>query len=162
MHDGVTVNTPPVLAVCCADDAREPPRWRHRRCLVKVQLSPATLNDVLITHKLRTRRRRKANLYQENEALRALARTMASEPEKLIDSLLETALELCCAGSAGLSLSETLPDGKRVFRWVNLAGQFKPYVGGTTPADFSPCGVTVEREAPQLFAYPEHYFQYLG
>ena len=80
----------------------------------------------------------------------------------MIDSLLETALELCCAGSAGLSLFETLPDGKRMFRWVNLAGEFKPYIGGTTPAEFSPCGVTLEREAPQLFAYPEHYFQYLA
>jgi signal transduction histidine kinase len=123
---------------------------------------PVTLNDVLITYKLRTRRRRKANLYQENEALRALARKMASDPNKLIESLLETALELCCAGSAGLSLFETLPDGQRIFRWVCLAGQFKPYTGGTTPANFSPCGVTLERDAPQLFAYPERHFPYLA
>jgi signal transduction histidine kinase len=157
------VNTPPTGRVlrgrrarAAAPSTRTPPPSESRTA------QPTTLNDVLITHKLRTRRRRKANLYQENEALRALARTLASQPEALIDSLLETALELCCAGSAGLSLFETLPDGKRIFRWVNLAGEFKPYIGGTTPAEFSPCGVTLEREAPQLFAYPEHYFQYLA
>jgi signal transduction histidine kinase len=123
---------------------------------------PASLEEILITQKLRTRRRRKPDFYHENVAMRALARSMANTPNKLMEVLLDAALDLCCAGSAGLSLLETLPDGAPVFRWVNLAGELKDYVGGMTPGDFSPCGVTLQRDAPQLFSYPERRFQYLA
>jgi signal transduction histidine kinase len=127
-----------------------------------VSSEPVQLEEILVTYKLRSRRRRKPNSYQENLALKTLARAMANAPEKLIDTMLQFALDLCCAGTAGLSLLETLPDGEQVFRWTNLAGELKDYVGGTTPRNFSPCGVTLDRDAPQLFAYPERRFQYLG
>jgi signal transduction histidine kinase len=87
---------------------------------------------------------------------------MANEPDRVMNALLEAAMHLCCAGSAGLSLLETLPDGKRIFRWVSVAGELTKYVGGSTPLEFSPCGLTLERDAPQLFAYPERRFQYLS
>src|SRR5450432_957723 len=123
---------------------------------------PVELEAILITGKLRSRRRRKPNTYCENIALQALASIMASEPEKLIDTLLRMALELCDAGSAGLSLLEALPNGEQIFRWTNLAGVLEKYVGGSTQRHFSPCGVTMDRNAAQLFAYPERRFQYLG
>ena len=124
-------------------------------------LEPASLDEVLVTSKLRSRRKRKANSYQENLALHALAKVMGNSPDTLIDALLEKALDLCCAGSAGLSLLETLPNGEEVFRWTNLAGEIKEFVGGSTPRNFSPCGVTLDRQAPQLFSHPDRRFQYL-
>jgi signal transduction histidine kinase len=127
-----------------------------------VTCEPAELEDILITNKLHSRRRRKANTHCENIALQALASIMASEPDRLIDTLLRMALELCDAGSAGLSLLETLPNGEQIFRWTNLAGVLDKYVGGSTPRNFSPSGVTMDRNAPQLFAYAERRFQYLG
>jgi signal transduction histidine kinase len=123
---------------------------------------PVALEEILVTYKLRSRRRRKPNSYQENQALYTLARTMASSPEKLIDTLLQIAVDLCCAGSAGLSLLEADPEGQQVFRWTNLAGELKDYVGGTTPRNFSPCGTTLDLNAPQLFDRPQRRFQYLG
>jgi signal transduction histidine kinase len=36
------------------------------------------------------------------------------------------------------------------------------YLGGSTPRNFSLCGVTLDRNAPQLFAHPDRRFQYLG
>jgi signal transduction histidine kinase len=127
-----------------------------------VACEPEELEDILITGKLRSRRRRKPNTYSENVALQALASIMASEPGKLIDTLLRMALELCDAGSAGLSLLETLPNGEQIFRWTNLAGVLDQHVGLSTPRHFSFCGVALDRNAPQLFAHPERRFQYLG
>lgn len=117
---------------------------------------PAELQDILITSKLSSRRRR-ADPEGENAALRTLARVMAEKPEELIDTLLSVALKLCDAGSAGLSV---LDSAAQVFRWTNLAGALSNFIGGTTPRDFSPCGVTMDRNSPQLFLYPGRRFQY--
>jgi signal transduction histidine kinase len=123
---------------------------------------PAPLEDVLVTYKLRSRRRRKPNSYQENQALHMLAKAMANSPDTLINRLLHTALDLCCAGTAGLSMLETLPSGEQVFRWTHLAGALSNHVGGSTPRNFSPCGVTLDLNAPQLFDHPARRFEYLS
>jgi PAS domain S-box-containing protein len=123
---------------------------------------PASLDDILITDRLSARPQRLPRAASENKALRALATVMANSPEELPDTLLQTALELCNAGTAGLSLLETTPTGEVIFRWTNLAGALKGHIGGFTPREFSPCGVALDRKSSQLFSYPERRFQYLA
>ena len=61
------------------------------------------------------------------------------------------ALTHCKAESAGFSILGS--DGTReVFRWVATCGRMKPFEHGTTPADFSPCGVCLE---PRFRPVPE-------
>ena len=36
------------------------------------------------------------------------------------------------------------------------------YIGGTTPRDFSPSGICLERNCAQLFSHPERYYTYLN
>ena len=124
--------------------------------------APLELNEILITATLKETPSRPPNLQQEAEAFRALARMLATNPRDLIDGLLEMALQLCGAGTAGLSVLETLADGNQVFRWTNLAGRLKRFVGGMTPRHFSPCGVCLDHNAPELFQYPARRFQYLS
>jgi signal transduction histidine kinase len=133
-----------------------------KRPTIVATVEPAGLDDVLITQKLKSRRRRKPNAHAENAALHGLARVMATAPNELIDTLLRTALELCSAGTAGLSLMEIPPAGEPIFRWTNLAGALNKHVGGTTPRHFSPCGVTLDANAPQLFVNPGRCFRYLN
>jgi PAS domain S-box-containing protein len=99
-------------------------------------------------------------LQVENQALHTLARQLVNQPETMLQSLVDMAVDLCNAGTAGVSLLETTPNGEEVFRWNVLAGTLAPYVGGTTPRNFSPCGVCLERGTPQLFSHPEQYFTY--
>jgi signal transduction histidine kinase len=120
------------------------------------------LEDILISGELRSRPPRAPNLEGESEALRILARVMANSPRQLPDTLLRLALELCRAGTAGISLVETQPDGAPVLRWTNLAGVLKEYVGGFAPRNSSPCGVSLDRKSPQLFLYPARHFPYLN
>jgi signal transduction histidine kinase len=124
--------------------------------------SQAPLEDVVITHELSIRATRTANLEAEIESLRNLTRTMATSPNMFPDTLLEHAMALCGADTAGLSLLETTPDGQRVFRWTNLAGTLKTHVGEVTPRDSSPCGVCLDRKAAQLLRYPARHFLYLN
>jgi signal transduction histidine kinase len=132
------------------------PRVRSKRASVTDSVAPVELSDVLITSKLVSRRRR-PNPEAENLALYKLARVMAENPAQLVDSLLSASLELCDAGTAGLSVLDT---DAQLFRWTNLVGSLNKHVGGTTPREFSPCGVTLERNSPQLFLYPGRRFQY--
>jgi PAS domain S-box-containing protein len=79
----------------------------------------------------------------------------------LLDCLVQVALELCDAGSAGISLLISTPEGEQ-FRWEALSGAYANYVGGRTPRDFSPCGTCLDLGAPQLYDRPARYFEYLG
>ncbi|ACB50536.1 two-component hybrid sensor and regulator [Crocosphaera subtropica ATCC 51142] len=118
------------------------------------------LDDILITKELSLRSPRQPNLQAENQAMRSLAQQLAHEPKTMLQSLVEMAIELCDAGTAGVSLVETQPEGKEVFRWVAMAGTLASQVGGYTPRHFSPCGVCLEQGRPVLFSHPERYFTY--
>lgn len=119
-----------------------------------------TLNDILMTEELSQRAPRPPNWQAEAEAMRAIAQKMAQDPERLMQTLVDTALELCQAGTTGVSLLETIPDGEEFFRWSVLAGTLAYQVGGSTPRNFSPCGVCLEQGSPVLFSHPERYFTY--
>lgn len=106
---------------------------------------------------------------RENRGLRRIAENAGDEPYAVLQGLLKASLELCGGGAhtstAGVSLLESTPEGGQQFRWVALAGCLAAYVGGTTPRDFSPCGVCLDRNGPVLFARPDlkyDYFQVAG
>lgn len=121
----------------------------------------ACLEDILITGEIGRRKPRRPDHAAENRALVALAREMTDRPRHLFQKLLDIAVELCHAGSAGISLLKSGGDGEH-FVWEALSGVYAPYVGGTTPRGFSPCGTTLDRNAPQLFFHPARYFTYFG
>ena len=74
------------------------------------------VDDVLITEELERRPRRAPDDAAENRAMAALARQLAADPHGVPRTLAELVLELCDAGSAGISLLEE-QDGRRYFRW---------------------------------------------
>jgi signal transduction histidine kinase len=121
---------------------------------------PAKLEDVLITGQLYSRPQKGRDPREEAESLQKLARIMAREPHKLVETLLEMALRLCRAGTAGISLLELRADAEPVFRWSHLAGALKGYVGKIKPKESSPSGICLSQGSPQLFSYPARHFEY--
>ena len=121
-----------------------------------------TLDDVLCTSELARRPLRPTKSTAENLALHALARQISSEPESMLDTLMAVSLDLCGAGSAGVSLLETTPGGESIFRWVAVAGRLEDQAGETVPRASSPSGVCLDRGAPQLFRAPARLYGYLG
>ena len=117
----------------------------------------ADLDAVLITDELVRRALRRPDFGAENRALVALAREMADAPHNILQKLAETALDLCRADTAGISLLEASPDGE-VFRWHGLAGTHAAYRFDAIPRHDSPCGLVIDRGSFQLFSYPGRYF----
>ena len=119
------------------------------------------LSSMLSTAELDRRPSRPADLAAENQALIALAQAMATAPETILQKLADTALVLCRAHSAGLSLLEE-PDQKRRFHWRAIAGEWASHRDGGTPREFGPCGTVLDRNTALLCSHPERDFPYFG
>jgi PAS domain S-box-containing protein len=119
------------------------------------------LRSITSTAELCQRPSRPPDYAAENRSLVALAQQLAASPDGILQKLADTALDLCRAHSAGLSLLEE-GDQKRNFHWRAIAGQWAPHRGGGTPRDFGPCGTVLDRNAAQLLSHPELDFPYFG
>ena len=103
------------------------------------------LESVLCTEELNRRPARPPDYETENRALVALAQALADSPRAILQTLVETILEVIEAGSAGLSL---LTKDETRFYWPAIAGVWKSHVGGGTPRDFGPCCDVLDRNTP--------------
>jgi len=117
----------------------------------------ASLDDVLITQELARRPARAPDYRAQSRALTLLGRELVTNPRGVTQRLAELVLQLCRAGSAGISVLEPGPHGD-VFRWTAVAGDYAHVLGSTVPRDASPCGVVVERNMTLLFAAPARHF----
>jgi signal transduction histidine kinase/ActR/RegA family two-component response regulator len=113
----------------------------------------ATLEEVDIRQELQSRPHREPNYKAEHGALAALAMEMAIRPRNMLQKLVETALDLCRADTAGISLMEG-----EVFRWEALAGVFAASRNDTMPREASPCGVCIDQDSTQLMYLADRCF----
>ncbi len=117
--------------------------------------------SMVSTTELSRRPSRAPDYAAENRALVALAQCMATSPGDVLQMLADTALSLCRAHSAGLSLLED-GDQRRNFHWRAIAGQWASHLGGGTPRDFGPCGTVLDRNTALMCSHPERDFPYFG
>jgi PAS domain S-box-containing protein len=117
--------------------------------------------SVVSAEALKQRPSRPPDHVAENQALIGLARSMAAAPESVLQKLADTALSICRAHSAGLSLLEDA-DRRSSFHWRAIAGEFSHHLNGGTPRDFGPCGTVLDRNAAQLCSHPEVDFPYFS
>ena len=82
---------------------------------------------------------------------------MANSPQNVLQKLVDVALELSRAQSAGISILEE-EEGRKIFRWHAVAGQWAGYLGGTMPREASPCGTVLDQNASLLLTHPERYY----
>jgi PAS domain S-box-containing protein len=119
------------------------------------------LVSAMRTTELNRRPSRGPDYEAENSAFIELAETLASAPQDILQVLVERALSLCEAHSAGVSLLEDADQHKR-FHWRAIAGRWSDFVGGGTPREFGPCGTVLDLSEPLLFSHPERDFPYIG
>jgi PAS domain S-box-containing protein len=117
------------------------------------------VESILCTEELQRRPSRPPDYQKENIALAALAQSLADSPHTILQTLADTLLDVCGAGSAGISLLTTEDDGKR-FYWPAIAGSWKQHIGGGTPRDFGPCGDVLDRNRTLLFSHVERRYTY--
>jgi two-component sensor histidine kinase len=117
--------------------------------------------DVYITDELDRRAPKKADYLQEKLALQDMAARMVEQPEDVLPRFVDLAMGITGGVSAGLSLYEENP-APGVFRWRYLRGILSPFEAATTPREFSPCGVTLDHNAPVLSLHPERVYSWIA
>jgi two-component sensor histidine kinase len=120
---------------------------------------PDDLSKIIITDELARRPSEPPDYLREKLAFRDLADDMADNPKAVLPRLVRLAMEACGAESAGISLLE---HEVREFRWFGLQGALAAFEGTRTPLDFSPCGVTLQQNAPVLMKHPETVYGWIG
>ena len=101
--------------------------------------SIAPLEKILCTEELHRRPSRPPNFSLENRAISRVAQAHADSPQTILQTLVDTILDVCGAGSAGISLLKTDHLGAN-FHWPAVSGEWKCFIGGYNPRNFSPCG----------------------
>jgi two-component system, cell cycle sensor histidine kinase and response regulator CckA len=119
--------------------------------------TPLALDQVLKTSELFRRVSRTPEYAAENRALIALAQAMNQAPRTFLQKLADTALELCHADSAGISVLES-PEGASMFRWRAVAGRYAPHIDTSMARDGCPCGTVLQQDSALLFDRPERHF----
>jgi hypothetical protein len=130
---------------------------RQHHATVDSKIEALNLKSALSTAELNRRPSRPPDHAAENRALISLAQDMAASPARILQALADTALTLCRAHSAGLSLLEKI-DRKQNFHWRAIAGQWAEHLNGGTPRDFGPCGTVLDLNARSFFHTPSATF----
>lgn len=113
--------------------------------------------EIIITSEVARRPDRTADLRREAEAFREISEAIVADPRVAIQRFLDTAIDLCHADAAGLSLPED-EGAKPQFRWDALAGVYADFVGGAVPRDHSPCGLARIRQETIVVSRPGRVF----
>lgn len=75
-------------------------------------IRPLTVAGVTITPELWSRSAHEPDVEAEAKAIRRLADAMADAPSQIFQACADAALELCRAGTCGISVSERTPPGE--------------------------------------------------
>lgn len=126
-----------------------------------LRIPDALFSEVFITDEMLARATVAADFHREKLAIQELAARMLAAPDEVLPRFVELAMEMLDGCSAGLSLLEedSVP---RVFRWRQLCGCLAKFEGATTPRDYSPCGITLDRAAPVLTRHSERAYSWIS
>jgi signal transduction histidine kinase len=96
------------------------------------------------------------------DAMRRIAHAFAVDPHHILQALVESAVALCGADSAGISIEKTEGTDEAFYHWVATAGQYSGFLDAILPRYPSACGICLERGTPQTFLVRQRFFDIMG
>jgi hypothetical protein len=96
------------------------------------------------------------------EGMHRLAKAFVEHPETLLQELVNAAVDICGAESAGISIQNRKEDGETFYHWVATAGKYAPFFDAILPSTPSACGQCIERDRPQIFRVTQRFFDLMG
>jgi hypothetical protein len=94
--------------------------------------------------------------------LQRLARALLEQPATILQELVNAAVDLCGADSAGISIEKQDGTEEHFYHWIATAGTYSGFLNAVLPRYPSACGVCLERGHPQHFTVSKKFFEILG
>ncbi|MEK6396924.1 MAG: GAF domain-containing protein, partial [Terriglobus sp.] len=66
-------------------------------------------------------------------ALRRIAVAFVEKPETILQELVEAAVQICGADSAGISIEREGKTDKDYYQWIAIAGEYTPFLNAILP-----------------------------
>ena len=98
------------------------------------------------------RRLHERDATMQMEGMRRLARAFVERPETILQELVNAAVDLCGAESAGISLQGKDEKGESFYKWVATAGEYERFLNAILPSFPSACGLTIDVAGRNCFA----------
>jgi hypothetical protein len=96
------------------------------------------------------------------EGLQRLSRALLERPETILNELVHTAVDLCGADSAGISIERDDATDEEFYHWIATAGVYSGFLNAILPRYPSACGVTLMRGEAQHFTVSKRFFDILS
>ncbi len=109
-----------------------------------------------------SRRLHSRNGAMQMEGMHTLAATFVERPETILQELVNAAVRLCGADSAGISVEREDKTEELYYRWVATAGVYTSFLDASLPQYPSACTVCLHRGEPQQFRVGKRFFDLLG
>jgi hypothetical protein len=94
--------------------------------------------------------------------LQRLSHALLENPETVLQELVQAAVDLCGADSAGISIEKENASDEAFYHWVATAGDYSAFMNAQLPRNPSACGICLERGHAQHFTVSEKFFEILG
>ena len=108
------------------------------------------------------RRLHSRNGAMQMEGLQRLAVAFVEQPDTILQELVNAAVRLCCADSAGISIEREGKTDEHYYQWIATAGEYSSFLDASLPKSPSACTVCLERGSPQMFRVGKRFFDILG
>jgi hypothetical protein len=111
---------------------------------------------------------RPSNPMAQAKFIERLAKELLDDPDSILQWLVDSALDLCGADSAGISIEryfdsegnfDTSTGG---FQWIATAGQYGPLLDAVIPRKPSACDICLGRGRPQLYRVSTPFLRSIG
>jgi hypothetical protein len=118
--------------------------------------------DILSDPQFAQRKLHVRDISVQMTGLQRLAHAFVENPESILQELVNAAVDLCGADSAGISIEKEDRTDKDFYHWVATAGDYSGFLNAILPRYPSACGICLERGRPQLFRVSQRFFEILG
>lgn len=118
--------------------------------------------DLRLSSDFAARRLHTRDMSAQMEGMRRLTHAFVSAPDTILQELVNAAVDLCGADSAGISVEKEDRTNTEYWEWVATAGQYSGFLNATLPRFPSACGICLERDYPQLFRVDQRFFDLMG
>jgi hypothetical protein len=96
------------------------------------------------------------------KGLQRLAKAFLERPESMLQELVDAAVSLCGADSAGISVERPERSDHDYYHWIATSGDYGGFLNALLPRSPSAAGISLESGKPQLFRVSQKFFEMIG